>query len=239
MRARRLPPGTTHANYPRPEARHLAARHPAARAPRRLGRDVRGAHQGGTRRARRQDSCSPWIDNYAEVRVERASSASGTARSRAIARCPNTLWLDDLYMSVPCLAQAGQAHGRAALLRRRGETDPAVRRSHVREGASGLFMHAWVAGHGASSGVPLGARQWLGDHGDGGVARGAARGPSRPGADPRAVRATRRGAHRHAGSRRPVAPVARPARVVRGDLGERDVRVRASRAASIAAGSMR
>ena len=57
--------------------------------------------------------------------------------------------------------------------------------------------------------------------------------------DSRAVPRARRGAHRHAGACGPVAPVARSPRVVRGDVGERDVRVRASRAASIAAGWMR
>ena len=62
------------------------------------------------------------------------------ARNRPL---PNSLWLDDLYMSVPCLAQAGKLTGE-----RRYYDDAAKQilqfadRMFVKD--KGLFMHAWV-----------------------------------------------------------------------------------------------
>ncbi len=69
--------------------------------------------------------------------------ADGTlARNRPM---PESLWLDDLYMSVPCLAQAGKLTGD-----RRYFDDAAKQilqfseRMFVKE--RGLFMHGWVQG---------------------------------------------------------------------------------------------
>jgi unsaturated rhamnogalacturonyl hydrolase len=84
----------------------------------------------------------PWIDNYvAYVSGKQFRLADGTlARNRPL---PNSLWLDDLYMSVPCLAQMGKLTGE------RRYYDDAVRqilqfseRMFVEE--RGLYMHAWV-----------------------------------------------------------------------------------------------
>ena len=90
------------------------------------------------------NSLRPWIDNYIQyVSQGQFRLPDGTlARNRPL---PNTLWLDDLYMSVPCLAQAGKLTGE------RRYYDDAARqvlqfasRMFVEE--RGLFMHAWAQG---------------------------------------------------------------------------------------------
>jgi|SRR5882672_2623446 len=86
----------------------------------------------------------PWIDNYVQyVSSRQFRLADGTlARNRPL---PNSLWLDDLYMSVPCLAQAGKLTGE-----RRYFDDAAKQilqfsaRMFVPE--HGLYMHGWVQG---------------------------------------------------------------------------------------------
>ena len=84
----------------------------------------------------------PWIDNY----VGYVANSQFRFPDKTLARnrpLPNSLWLDDLYMSVPCLAQAGKLTGE------RRYFDDAARqilqfheRMFVKE--RGLFMHAWV-----------------------------------------------------------------------------------------------
>jgi unsaturated rhamnogalacturonyl hydrolase len=84
----------------------------------------------------------PWIDHWAAwVSTQQHRLADGTlARNRPM---PNTLWLDDLYMSVPCLAQMGVLTGE-----RRYFDDAAKQilqfaaRMFVKE--RGLYMHGWV-----------------------------------------------------------------------------------------------
>jgi unsaturated rhamnogalacturonyl hydrolase len=86
----------------------------------------------------------PWIDNYVRyVSTGQFRLADGTlARNRPL---PDSLWLDDLYMSVPCLAQAGKLTGE-----RRYYDDAArqilqfAERMFVRERR--LYMHGWVKG---------------------------------------------------------------------------------------------
>lgn len=86
----------------------------------------------------------PWIDNYVQfVSSTQFRLADGTlARNRPM---PESLWLDDLYMSVPCLAQAGKLTGDSRYF------DDAAKqilqfseRMFVKE--RGLFMHGWVQG---------------------------------------------------------------------------------------------
>ncbi|WP_129643107.1 glycoside hydrolase family 88/105 protein [Peristeroidobacter agariperforans] len=86
----------------------------------------------------------PWIDNYVQfVSGTQFRLGDGTlARNRPM---PESLWLDDLYMSVPCLAQAGKLTGDSRYF------DDAVKqilqfseRMFVQE--RGLFMHGWVQG---------------------------------------------------------------------------------------------
>jgi rhamnogalacturonyl hydrolase YesR len=88
------------------------------------------------------DELRPWIDNYMKwISTEQFRLADGTlARNRPL---PNSLWLDDLYMSVPALAQMG------ALTGDRRYFDDAVKqvlqfssRMFVRE--TGLYRHGWV-----------------------------------------------------------------------------------------------
>jgi rhamnogalacturonyl hydrolase YesR len=86
----------------------------------------------------------PWIDNY----VTYVSSGQFRLKDGTLARnrpLPSSLWLDDLYMSVPCLAQAGKLTGE------RRYYDDAARqilqfadRMFVKDRR--LFMHAWVEG---------------------------------------------------------------------------------------------
>jgi unsaturated rhamnogalacturonyl hydrolase len=84
----------------------------------------------------------PLIDHYiAYIMTKEYRLADGTmARNRPL---PNTLWLDDLYMSVPAIAQMGKLTGE------RKYYDEAVKqirqfsqRMFNRE--KGLFMHGWV-----------------------------------------------------------------------------------------------
>lgn len=86
----------------------------------------------------------PLIDNYLDyISNGQKRLADGTlARDRPL---PNALWLDDLYMSVPALAQMG------ALTGDRKYFDDAVKqivqfadRMFVPE--KGLYMHAWITG---------------------------------------------------------------------------------------------
>ena len=178
----------------------------------------------------------PWIDNYLNyVSSGQFRFEDGTlARNRPL---PNSLWLDDLYMSVPCLAQAGKLTGD-----RRYYDDAA---KQILQFADRMFvqgqgpLHARLGGrHGTPSGVSLGARQRLGAHGHGRVARGAAgrsSGPAR--ASWTLYREHAAGPRRRAGPRGTVAPVSRPA----ASPTRRPRRARCScsrsRTASIAAGS--
>jgi rhamnogalacturonyl hydrolase YesR len=84
----------------------------------------------------------PLINNYIDwITTKQFRLPDGTlARNRPLA---NALWLDDLFMSVPALAQMGKLTGEAKY------HDDAVRqilqfgdRMFVRE--KGLFMHGWI-----------------------------------------------------------------------------------------------
>ncbi len=95
-------------------------------------------------RAGIQAELRPLVDNYiAYISTKELRLADGTlARNRPQ---PSTIWLDDLYMSVPALAQMGKLTGE------RRYFDDAVRqvvqfsqRMFNRE--QGLFMHGWVEG---------------------------------------------------------------------------------------------
>jgi rhamnogalacturonyl hydrolase YesR len=90
----------------------------------------------------RPDQLRPWIDNYlAWIRTGQLRLADGTlARNRPM---PRSLWLDDLYMSVPALAQMGAFTGDTACF------DDAVRQvlqfsARMFVPANGLFRHGWV-----------------------------------------------------------------------------------------------
>lgn len=95
-----------------------------------------------TSRTGNVDNLRPMIDNYIQYISEKEFRLTdGTlARNRPL---PNTIWLDDLYMSVPALAQMGRLTGETRYY------DDAVkqvrqfaRRMFVKE--KGLFMHGWV-----------------------------------------------------------------------------------------------
>ncbi len=84
----------------------------------------------------------PWIDNFVNwVSTRQFRLADGTfARNQPM---PNSVWLDDLYMSVPCLAQMGLLTGD------RRYFDDAARQillfhSRMFVPANNLWMHGWV-----------------------------------------------------------------------------------------------
>ena len=138
-----LAPGATSANYP-PSKHGLGLR--SILLPARL--DDSGAMCAALIKAHLaglgDKKLRPWIDNYVQyVSTRQFRLADGTlARNRPL---PDSLWLDDLYMSVPCLAQAGKLTGEKRYY------DDAVKqvlqfseRMFVKD--KGLYMHGWVAG---------------------------------------------------------------------------------------------
>jgi len=140
---RNLPPGITRNNFP-PSAHGLSMR--SILMPRAL--DDAGAMCAAFIKAELaglgDKKLRPWIDNY----VQYVSSGQFRLEDGTLARnrpLPNSLWLDDLYMSVPCLAQAGKLTGD-----RRYYDDAAKQilqfseRMFVKD--KGLYMHAWVQG---------------------------------------------------------------------------------------------
>jgi unsaturated rhamnogalacturonyl hydrolase len=135
-----LPPGTTLATYQRP-AHGIPVRN--AVLPGRL--DDGGAMCAAMIKAQRTGlgakALQPTIDTWLTwVHKGQFRLKDGTlARNRPL---PNMLWLDDLYMSVPCLAQAGKLTGD-----RKYYDDAAKQilqfadRMFVKD--KNLFMHAW------------------------------------------------------------------------------------------------
>ena len=86
----------------------------------------------------------PLIDNYINyIQTKEFRLADGTlARNRPQ---PNTLWLDDLFMSVPALAQMGKLTGDKTYY------DEAVKQvtqfaKRMFNTQKGLYMHGWVEG---------------------------------------------------------------------------------------------
>jgi unsaturated rhamnogalacturonyl hydrolase len=84
----------------------------------------------------------PWIENYANwVSKRQFRLSDGTfARNQPM---PNSVWLDDLYMSVPCLAQMGSWKGDVRYY------DDAVKQilqfySRMFVAQNNLFMHGWI-----------------------------------------------------------------------------------------------
>ena len=140
---KRLPAGTTAANYPRPV--HGISLRPML-LPSAL--DDAGAMCAALIKAELAGvggkQLRPWIDNYVNYMSSgQYRFADGTlARNRPLA---NSLWLDDLYMSVPCFAQAGKLTGE-----RRYYNDAARQvlqySSRMFVPQRGLYMHGWVEG---------------------------------------------------------------------------------------------
>jgi rhamnogalacturonyl hydrolase YesR len=86
----------------------------------------------------------PMAENFLQyISTKQQRFADGTlARNRPQ---PNTLWLDDLFMSVPALAQAGKFTGNTAY------TEDAVKQvlqfsERMFDKEKNLYMHGWVAG---------------------------------------------------------------------------------------------
>ena len=84
----------------------------------------------------------PWIDNYANwITTRQFRLADGTFARNA--PMPNSMWIDDLYMSVPCLAEMAKRTGDARYL---DEAAKQIVQFHSRMFVSskGLWMHGWV-----------------------------------------------------------------------------------------------
>jgi unsaturated rhamnogalacturonyl hydrolase len=91
-----------------------------------------------------KDNLNPMIQNYIEyIHTKELRLADGTlARNRPM---HNSLWLDDLFMSVPALAQMGKYSGETKYY------DDAVKQvlqfsQRMFNHEKGLFMHAWIEG---------------------------------------------------------------------------------------------
>ncbi|MBN2214851.1 MAG: glycoside hydrolase family 88 protein [Bacteroidales bacterium] len=95
-----------------------------------------------TRRAGLSSELQPMIDNYIDfISYQQFRLSDGTlARNRPL---PNTIWLDDLFMSVPALAQMGKLTGEEKYY------DDAVSQilqftQRMYNYEKNLFMHGWV-----------------------------------------------------------------------------------------------
>lgn len=86
----------------------------------------------------------PLIDNYiAWIVGKQERLADGTfARSRPL---PKSVWLDDLYMSVPALAQMGRLTGEKKYWDE-ARTQIAQFGARMFNRAAGMWMHGWVEG---------------------------------------------------------------------------------------------
>ena len=84
----------------------------------------------------------PWIDNYVNWNSnQQVRLADGTfARNQPM---PNSVWLDDLYMSVPCLAQMAKRTGDGRYF---DDAAKQILQFHSRMfvPAKNLWMHGWV-----------------------------------------------------------------------------------------------
>lgn len=87
---------------------------------------------------------NPMIDNFIDyISNKQQRFADGTlARNRPL---PNSLWLDDLFMSVPALAQMGKYTGQTKYY------DDAIKQvlqfsDRMFNYEKGLFMHGWIQG---------------------------------------------------------------------------------------------
>lgn len=85
---------------------------------------------------------TPCIENYIEyISTRQFRLEDGTlARNRPL---PNTLWLDDLYMSVPALARMGKLSGKSVYF------DDACKQvvqfsKRMFNGEKGIYIHGWV-----------------------------------------------------------------------------------------------
>jgi unsaturated rhamnogalacturonyl hydrolase len=132
-----------------PPYRALMKKNPQARTPLRSVLDPRSLDDSGSmcaamiraHRAGVDADLRPLIDNYIDyITNDQFRFSDGTlARNRPQ---PNTLWLDDLYMSVPALAQMGKLTGEIRYF------DDAVRQvlqfsERMFVDDMGLYMHGW------------------------------------------------------------------------------------------------
>lgn len=125
-----------------PEARHamFSVNHPHAL-------DDAGAMCAAMIKAERagiKSDLNPMIDNFIDfISNKQQRFDDGTlARNRPL---PNSLWLDDLFMSVPALAQMGKYSGQKKYY------DDAVKQvlqfsKRMFNSEKGLYMHGWIQG---------------------------------------------------------------------------------------------
>lgn len=133
-----------------PSFRTLFQKYPSSRNPLRQPIDPRALDDAGamcaafikTFRATNQSILRPVIDNYINyISTKEYRLTDGTlARNRPI---KNTLWLDDLYMGVPAIAQMGKLTGDKKYY------DDAVKQviqfsKRMFNKEIGLYMHGWV-----------------------------------------------------------------------------------------------
>jgi rhamnogalacturonyl hydrolase YesR len=90
----------------------------------------------------KDNSLRPWIDNYIDyIMTKEYRLSDGTmARNRPL---PNTLWLDDMYMSIPAIVQMGKLTGEQKYF------DEAVKQiglfsERMFNKDKRVYMHGWV-----------------------------------------------------------------------------------------------
>lgn len=96
----------------------------------------------------KQDGCKADLDPMINTFMDHISNKQFRFPDGTLARnvpFPNTLWLDDLYMSVPALAQMGKYSGDTKYY------DDAIKQvlqfaERMRNPDNGLYMHGWVQG---------------------------------------------------------------------------------------------
>jgi len=135
-----------------PYFQKVEAAYPRARNPMRSVIEPRALDDAGAmcaamikaERAGLNDNLRPMIDNFIDyISAKEFRLADGTlARNRPL---PNTIWLDDLFMSVPALAQMGKLTGDDKYF------DDAVKQvlqfsERMFNQEKGLYMHGWTQG---------------------------------------------------------------------------------------------
>lgn len=90
----------------------------------------------------KNESLRPFIDNYIDYisNIQLRLGEGTLARNRPL---PNSLWLDDLYMSVPALAQMGKLTGMSRYF------DDACKQviqfsQRMFNKSKGIYMHGWI-----------------------------------------------------------------------------------------------
>jgi hypothetical protein len=128
-----------------------------------MGRGLRGDDQNNC--SYRVIKSSPAIDHYIDYIVNKEFRLKDGVLARNRPQ-KNTLWLDDMYMGIPAIAQMGKLRVTKNILMM--QIKQVLGFPNECSIIKPWRLHAWMgAGNDCSSRVSLGAGQWMGDVGDG------------------------------------------------------------------------